>query len=87
MFRCMVCAHKIDGKRNKLNDKSHSYIILRYANDSKPYRLFYPIKQEVMFKSSVVFDEKNLGISLLEASYRLSSRDPLEILKNIKTTH
>lgn len=87
MFKCMVCVHKLDGNRKKLDDNIHSSITVSYSSDSNPYRLFYPRKQEFICKRNVVFDEQNLGTSLYETYSRLSSRDPLEILKNIKTTN
>jgi hypothetical protein len=82
MFGCIAWAHIPNDKRKKLDAKSHACIMVGYSNESKSYRLFDLVKQEVICRRDVVFDEKTLGVSLLNSSSRLLSSDPFEIVKN-----
>jgi hypothetical protein len=70
-----------------LDAKSHACIMMGYYEESKSYRLFDPIKQEVVCWRVGVFDENTLGITLLNFSSTLLSSDPLDILENSRLTN
>jgi hypothetical protein len=82
MFGCIAWAHIPDDKRKKLDGKSNACIMTGYSDESKAYRLFDPIKQEIICKRDISLDEQTLGVALLNFSFGLLSNNPLEILKN-----
>jgi hypothetical protein len=67
-FRCIAWAHISNACRKRLDDKSHACIMMGYSKESKAYRLFDPIKQQITIKRNMIFDEKSLGIKLLNSS-------------------
>ena len=76
MFKCIAWLHVLDDKREKLHAKSHACIQMGYSKESKAYKLFDPIKQQIICKKDVVFDEKTSSITLLNSSSSLLSNDP-----------
>jgi hypothetical protein len=59
-----------DDRRKKLDAKSHACIMMGYFKEWKAYKLFDPIKQEIIYKRYVVFDEKTSGITSIELPAR-----------------
>jgi hypothetical protein len=68
-FGCIAWAHILDDRRKKLDAKSHACIMMGYSEELKAYRLFDPIKQEIIYRRDVVFDEKTSGITLLNSLF------------------
>lgn len=66
----------------KLDVKSHVCIMMGYSKESKAYRLFDPIKQQIIIKRNMIFSEKSIGIKLLKSSSHLLHNDPFDIVSN-----
>ena len=45
MFGSVAWEHILENCRNKLDAKSHSYIMMGYFKESESYQLFDPIKK------------------------------------------
>ena len=60
-FGCVTWAHINDNYRKKLDAKRHACIMMGCSDESKDYRLFDPIKQQIIVSKSVMFDEHILG--------------------------
>ena len=54
--------------------------MMGYSKDSKAYRLFDLIKQQIIFRKNVIFDEKSLGIKLWNSFFGLLHSDPFDIV-------
>ena len=54
--------------------------------ESKYYRLFDPIKQQIVIKRNVIFGEKYSYFKLLNSSFGLLHYDPFEIIFNTGST-
>jgi len=63
-----------------LDARTHACITMGYFEDSKSYRLFDPIKRHNIIIGNVFFDEKYLGIKLLNASPGLLQDGPFNIV-------
>ena len=57
-----------------------------YSEESKSYGLFDPVKQQIIIRHNVIFDEKNYGLGLLKSPSSPSYIDPFGIVKDIKFT-
>jgi hypothetical protein len=78
-FGCIAWAHILDDKRKKLDAKSHACIMMGYSKESKAYRdCLIQSNKRLFARRDVVFDEKTLGITLLNSSFGLLSNDPLK---------
>eukprot|EP01018_Ginkgo_biloba_P026801 Gb_21427 [translate_table: standard] len=62
VFGCTTFVHVPDKKRQKLDDKSHKCILVRYSESSKAYRLWDPSQRKIAISRDVLFDESNEGI-------------------------
>eukprot|EP01018_Ginkgo_biloba_P019295 Gb_18146 [translate_table: standard] len=62
VFGCTAFVHVLDKKRQKLDDKSHKCILVRYSESSKAYRLWDPSQRKIVLSRDVLFDESNEGI-------------------------
>ena len=56
-----------------------------FSKESKVYRSFYPIKQWIICKRDVVYDEATSTITLSNSSYSLLSSAPFEIIGNCES--
>ena len=57
VFGCIGHVHIPDAKRTKLEDKSVNYVLLGVNDESKGYRLYYPVAKKIIVSRDVVFDE------------------------------
>ena len=51
-----------------------------YCEESKSYQLFDPLKQYIIIRRNVIFDENYLRIKFLNSSYGLLHSDPFDII-------
>lgn len=58
VFGSLTHVHVPDTKRDKLNDKSFSCILLGVSKESKGYRLFDPIAKKIFASKDVIFEEE-----------------------------
>jgi hypothetical protein len=79
VFVCVYWAHIFDDFRKNLDEKSHSCIMMDYSEELKSYRLFDPIKQQIIISRNVRFDDKCYEINLLNASSRFPHDDPFDV--------
>ena len=56
IFGSLCYRHIPDEKRKKLEDKSEALILIRY-HPTGAYRLFNPVKQQILISRDVVVDE------------------------------
>ena len=75
-FGCVACEHISNGCRKKLDAKSHACIMMVYFEESRACRLFDLVKQQIIIKKNMIFDENNLGFGLLKSSSIFSYNDP-----------
>jgi hypothetical protein len=68
VFGCVSWAHIPNDCRNNLDEKSHACIMMGYSKESKSYRLFDPVKRQIIIRCNVQFDEKYSRIKLLNSS-------------------
>jgi transposase InsO family protein len=59
IFGCIAYMHIPKEKRSKLDSKSQQCIFLGYLEGSKAYRLYDPIKQQLITSRDVIFDEES----------------------------
>jgi len=64
-FGCVAWAHILDDCRKKLDAKSHACIMMGYSEEYKYYQLFDPIKQQIIIRRNVFFDESLQELSCL----------------------
>jgi hypothetical protein len=83
MFGCVAWAHISDNCRKKLDDESHSCIMMGYLKESKGYQLFDPVKQQINIWCNVIFDEKTSSLDLLNYPFGPPYSDPFGIVKDI----
>ncbi|GKA00599.1 retrovirus-related pol polyprotein from transposon TNT 1-94 [Tanacetum coccineum] len=57
VFGSIAHVHILDCKRTKLDDKSKKCVFLGVSEESKAYRLYNPISQNIIVSRDVVFDE------------------------------
>ena len=83
-----MCAweHILDDFKKKLDAKSHAYIMMAYSKELKAYQLFNPVKQHIIIKCNVIFDETNSSMGLLKSSSSLSYNDPIGIVEDNRST-
>lgn len=60
--------------------------MMGYFEESKSYKLFDPIKQQIIIKRNVIFDEKILGIKLLNSSSSILHSEPFDIVADNGST-
>ena len=77
-FGCVAWAHISNDYRKKLDAKSYACIMMGYY--SKSYQLFDLVKQHIMIRRNVIFDEKTLGIKLSNSSSSLLHNYPFDIV-------
>jgi hypothetical protein len=77
-FGCIMWAHILDDKMEEVGCKESCLYLMGYSEELKAYKLFDPVKQEIICRE-IFFDEKTLGITLLNSSSSLLSSDPFEI--------
>ena len=80
MFGCVPWEHVSNDCRKKLDEKSHSCIMMRYSEESKDYWLFVPVKQHIIIRNNVIFDENSSDIGFLKSSSGSSYNDPFHII-------
>lgn len=85
-FGCVSWAHISYYCRNKLDAKNCASIMMRYSKDSKSYRLFDPIKQQIIIRCNVIFYENTSSIGLLNSSSGPSYNDSFGIVEDIRST-
>ena len=68
--------------RKKLDAKSHVCIMMGYSKESKSYRLFDLVKQQIIINRNVIFDDNSSRIKLLNSSSGLLHSDPFYIVSN-----
>ena len=54
--------------------------MMGYSKESKSYRLFDPVKYQIIIRRNVISDEKYSGIKLLNSSSGLLHSDPFDIV-------
>ena len=84
-FGCVSWVHILDDCRKKLDEKSHACITIGYSEVLKAYRLFNPVKQKIIIRNNVIFDEKNFGLGLLKSSSSLSYNDLFGIIEDTRS--
>jgi hypothetical protein len=67
---------------NKLDAKTHAYIMMGYSEKYKSYRLFDLVKRQIIIIRNVFFDENSLGINLLNDSFGLLKDFPFDIVSD-----
>lgn len=65
-FGCVSWEHMLEDCGKKLDTKGHACIMMGHSNKLKSYRMFDPIKQQLIIRRNVNFDENNFGLSLLK---------------------
>lgn len=79
-FMCVSWAHIYDDCRKQFYEKIHTYIMMGYFKESKAYRRFYPIKQQIIISRNMIFDENTSSVKLLNSSSSLLQCDPFGIV-------
>ena len=77
-FGCVAWVHILDHYMNKLDAESYACIMIGYSKQSKSYRLFDPVKQQI--------DEKTSSLGLLNSSSGPSYIDPFGIVEDTGST-
>ncbi|CAN0920234.1 Retrovirus-related Pol polyprotein from transposon TNT 1-94 [Linum grandiflorum] len=83
VFGCIAYAHISTPNRDKFDQKGEKLIFIGYSDESKGYRLYNPLKNEVVISRDVIFDE------MAEWSWKTQDTQPSptnEILENPTTT-
>ena len=83
VFGCIAYAHISTPNRDKFDQKGEKLIFIGYSDESKGYRLYNPLKNEVVISRDVIFDE------MAEWSWETQDTQPPstnEILENPTTT-
>ena len=83
VFGCITYAHISTPNRDKFDQKGEKLIFIGYSDESKGYRLYNPLKNEVVNSRDVIFDE------MAEWSWKTQDTQPPstnEILENPTTT-
>ena len=57
VFGCLGHVHIPDAKRTKLEDKSHTCVLMGVSDESKAYRLYDPVKKKIVVSCDVLFEE------------------------------
>ncbi|CAL1407138.1 unnamed protein product [Linum trigynum] len=57
VFGCIAYAHISTPNRDKFDQKGEKLIFTGYSDESKGYRLYNPVKNEVVVSRDVIFDE------------------------------
>lgn len=86
MFGCASWEHISNDYIKKLDANIHACIMLGYSKESKAYWLFEPIKQQIIIRRNVIFDEKSSIIGLLNSSSSLLCSDPFDIVEDKELT-
>jgi len=84
--RCIAWAHIPNDKQKNMDANNHVCIIVGYHDKSKSYTLLDLVKQEVICRRNVVFDDKCSCTALLNSYFRISSNHPFEFLLNFGST-
>lgn len=58
VFGCIAHVHTPNQLRVKLDDKSKKCVLLGVSDESKAYRLFDPVKNQIIISRDVVFEEE-----------------------------
>lgn len=58
VFGCIAHVHTLDQLQVKLDDKSKKCVLLGVSDESKAYRLFDPVKNQIIISRDVVFEEE-----------------------------
>ena len=76
IFGCLAYALVPSQQRHKLDDKANKCIFVGYSGESKGYRLFHPLTNNIIVSRDVIFAE-NSAYPLLECKFQptISSRD------------
>ena len=56
-FGCVAHVHIPNQRRSKLDDKSHTCVLLGMTDEAKAYKLFDPISKKVIVSRDMVFEE------------------------------
>ena len=57
IFGCIAHVHIPDQRRRKLDDKSHTCVLLGVSDETKAYKLFDPMTKTVIVSRDVIFEE------------------------------
>jgi hypothetical protein len=57
VFVCVAYVHVVDQKRQNLDPKSESCIFVGYSVQSKAYKLYNPVTNNIVVSRNVIFDE------------------------------
>jgi transposase InsO family protein len=57
VFGCLSHVYVSDNNRTKLDDKSRGYALLGVSVESKAYRLYDPMSQNIIMNKDIVFEE------------------------------
>jgi hypothetical protein len=83
VFGCVSLAHISNDYRNKLDAKSHACIMMGYSEESNSYRFFDLVKQKIIIRRNVWFDNNSYGNNLLNSFSGLLQDDPFEVVSDI----
>ena len=78
---CIEWAYILDDNMNKLYSKSQC-LDIQYIIDC-----LGPMKYDIIFRRDVIFDERILGVTLLNYSFNLFSSNYFKIFGNSRSTH
>ena len=82
-FLCVAWGHISNDCRIKLDAKSHGCIMMGYFEEFKADQLIDLVKQYIIIRRSVIFNNKLLGVKLLNFSYGMLYSYPLDIVEEI----
>ena len=93
VFGCKAYAHIADARRTKLEAKAVQCVFVGYSLESKAYRLYDPVRQQIMISRDVTFLENQQydGDEVVEiiggggAASTLPSNDPPAVVPEMKS--
>lgn len=72
--------------RKNLDAKSNACIMMSYAKELKAYRMFDLVKQHIIIRCNVIFEEKASSLGLLKTTSGSSYNDLFGIVKDTRLT-
>ena len=84
-FVSITLAHISNDCRKKLDSKIHACIMMHYSEESKYYQLFDLVKQKIIIRRNVKFDENTSNIVLLKSPYGPFYSDLFGIFEDTKS--
>jgi len=86
LFGCIAKVYIPKNCIKKLDAKRHPFFMMGYYDESKTYRLFDAIKQQIIIRINITFHDKVPGVNLLKSSYNTLDNDPFGIIEDSSST-